>query len=689
MPAPTPLKPKTTAKPATVPTKPVQAPASTKPTATPAAPAATLAKPNDKKTPVAGKPDTNPKFTYLLKVTIGELEFSNLKGDFLGTPVIRLRTRQYSEIDFILSAGNQAANADELAENKLQKDGKIQTLDGKPAPSPPQNAAAKPNSAVTTALDKKGSAIAGKSDPLLGMLDSAIAAKKGEGKDKKPADVKSFLASVSTNVAQLPTSSVPVDDKKSAGVGGVWSQIMQNMGSAVKVEVGYLPDQVYTVLEGQAYRIGRKFPDGVIIEVVDSSAQMANTTGGTVINAEENPPAITVKTTQAIKKLLGTQAKAGSTEEFLNNTDFSLPISGAAPKPSNAPKPNQPPASLAKPAVSMGDIASFMKGVPTSVTPLTVAASQPTTASAAGVKMQAQASAAAIPKSAIAPKSAAEQFANQKGLQFSKQTQSATGSKGSASFGVNPLQSATTEAAKKGDVIVAEGNQIKQVGAGQGEPSGITLDWNQHRNVFIKPPVITKKTPLQLQSGAGSLVTQNFSVSDKSLVVGAAVTPGGVSPNPNGVILAPEWGAVKNKDPIYAGSSFTWGDATSQGTRKPESKKIMQNIIGISQVLDGLAKEFGVKFIITSWYRPPHVNVQVSSSGPNGPHTTGSAIDFYCDPKKLIAIHKKLDKTWAGGVAIHPAVYSGSGGFVHIDLIGAGSAVQGGLPGSAKRRWSY
>ena len=36
------------------------------------------------------------RFTYSLRIKIGNLEFSNLAGDFLGTPVIRRRTRQVS-----------------------------------------------------------------------------------------------------------------------------------------------------------------------------------------------------------------------------------------------------------------------------------------------------------------------------------------------------------------------------------------------------------------------------------------------------------------------------------------------------------------------------------------------------------------------------------------------------------------
>ncbi|NJR41010.1 MAG: DUF882 domain-containing protein [Leptolyngbyaceae cyanobacterium CSU_1_4] len=182
---------------------------------------------------------------------------------------------------------------------------------------------------------------------------------------------------------------------------------------------------------------------------------------------------------------------------------------------------------------------------------------------------------------------------------------------------------------------------------------------------------------MQLQSGYGSLTVQGWSPNDKAMMGATVVTTAPVGIHPTGNIQVPEWGDVKLGEPIIPGSLYTWGDATRQGERIPESKAVMQGIVLAAGLLDELSKKYrdGQKLQINSWYRDPASNAAVSSTGRTGPHTTGSAVDFFSD--NMDQIHADYNRSWDGGVAISP------GSFVHIDFIGKD------LPGTPRRRWTY
>ena len=145
----------------------------------------------------------------------------------------------------------------------------------------------------------------------------------------------------------------------------------------------------------------------------------------------------------------------------------------------------------------------------------------------------------------------------------------------------------------------------------------------------------------------------------------------------------PEWGALKMSDPIFPGCLYTWGDAPKEGNRKPQGKIVMQGIVEIAQKLMELhstqAMNGGKKVEVTSWYRDPATNVAMSSSGANGPHTHGCAVDFWFEG--YIQFYKKIEPTWKGGLAFA----ADSRTFIHIDLGGVSPTFQT-TPG---RRWPY
>lgn len=240
------------------------------------------------------------------------------------------------------------------------------------------------------------------------------------------------------------------------------------------------------------------------------------------------------------------------------------------------------------------------------------------------------------------------------------------------------MANAVAQAAEQGNVLVVSGNTLTVSKPGGGGESGLKLDYRAGKPVFTSPPQVLKKSP-GAYSGYGAILVQGYNIDSKSTISAAVAVPGGSTVHPTGVVNVPEWGAIKLADPIQPGSLYTWADATLNGERVPESQAVMKGIALAAQILDELSKKYlnGSKFTINSWYRPPAVNVAVSSSGPSGPHTTGSAVDF--KSANMDQVHADLKGSWEGGVAISP------GSFVHVDWIGHPE----GIPGTPRRRWSY
>lgn len=106
--------------------------------------------------------------------------------------------------------------------------------------------------------------------------------------------------------------------------------------------------------------------------------------------------------------------------------------------------------------------------------------------------------------------------------------------------------------------------------------------------------------------------------------------------------------------------NFTWGEATWNCTRVPQSLKIENNIINTAINLQTIRTLLGSKpLIITSWYRPPAVNQRVGGAS-NSTHLQGYAVDFRCHlpPQTIFEI---LNATHPGGLGWYAK------GWVHID----------------------
>ena len=80
--------------------------------------------------------------------------------------------------------------------------------------------------------------------------------------------------------------------------------------------------------------------------------------------------------------------------------------------------------------------------------------------------------------------------------------------------------------------------------------------------------------------------------------------------------------------------------------------------------LDALRREVGFPLRVTSGYRCPVHNQNVSTTGPNGPHTTGRAVDFDVrGANALKLIHAALDAGFTG-VGVQQ---KGTSRFIHLD----------------------
>jgi Peptidase M15 len=410
----------------------------------------------------------------------------------------------------------------------------------------------------------------------------------------------------------------------------LWSRIKSQEGAEVQIEAGF-PPLLYNKLVGKAYRIGRRMPDGIVLEIVDMSSA-AQSTAPTITNSTDpSTAAANVKVPDgpvldaagkpilkpdgkpylisegkplldaAKKPVMGTDGKPVMTlldakGEPILGTDKkpivvkappSLPASSTAANPTN-PIANPPATTSTIPSVSIPP-----------------------------KSQQAAIAAAATSNSKITPTVSAQSVAKGSGLKFESKTESATGGKGSIGLNISALSTAVKDAAKQGDVVVVDGNTVKQIAPGAGTPTGLIIDWNQHKSIFVRKPVVMKKTPNHLAGGTGVMAVQGWDVNGKQMVGGFAVVPGQFTPVPGGKINVPEWGSLKMSDPIVPGCLYTWGDATKEGNRVPESKAIVKGIIEIAQqlmVFHGQGMNGGKKATVNSWYRDPTSNAACGGS---------------------------------------------------------------------------
>src|SRR5688572_18275388 len=82
--------------------------------------------------------------------------------------------------------------------------------------------------------------------------------------------------------------------------------------------------------------------------------------------------------------------------------------------------------------------------------------------------------------------------------------------------------------------------------------------------------------------------------------------------------------------------------------------------------LDELRERCGFPLIVTSGYRSPEYNKSVSTSGLEGPHTTGMAVDLACNGGQAYVILKHAFDLGFTGIGV---AQTGSKRFIHLDIL--------------------
>ena len=253
-------------------------------------------------------------------------------------------------------------------------------------------------------------------------------------------------------------------------------------------------------------------------------------------------------------------------------------------------------------------------------------------------------------------------------LSFDNGSNLVVGKQGEVVWSESALGAATREANLVGDKIVVEGDTLRRVSPDLAPQLNITLDYLNNREVFLGTPRVSRRNPQQINSPYGGWQVQGWDINSKSLIQATVVVPENTSYNPDTVItiLGQQ---VRLGDPILPNNLFTWGDATKNGSRIPETSQIVSRIRDVAQVLDSLNREVGGdKFIITSWYRTPKAN-RAAKGSDRSRHLFGDAVDVFFNGMERL--FNKLEPTYNGGLAI------AKNSFLHIDTRGH------------RARWNY
>ena len=84
--------------------------------------------------------------------------------------------------------------------------------------------------------------------------------------------------------------------------------------------------------------------------------------------------------------------------------------------------------------------------------------------------------------------------------------------------------------------------------------------------------------------------------------------------------------------------------------------------------LDKTREEYGSPMVVTSGYRCPEYNDEVSSTGRNGPHTTGKAVDISVSGEDAHRLLYYVMRNGFSGVGVKQAGDHKSR-FIHVDTL--------------------
>lgn len=388
----------------------------------------------------------------------------------------------------------------------------------------------------------------------------------------------------------------------------------------VEISVGFVNGETETIFTGKVWSWTRIPPDGTQIDAVDKSATMAETSSGVSLSS-------------------GLDTSAPPTAE-------------AVEAPAGPIQPETQPEEEIQETVAADSLDAVVQSVTENILGALI-----------------DVVGAAISGHALSKP--ARELARAYGLEFDDRGSSDPSNLGTVHVQQSGLSAAVQDAARVGDVIVTRKDTLKRVPAGQGDESGIVLDYGGRPELFVRRPTVKKRSGLQLPMAAITTV-KGWSPNNKQVVGASVVTPGHVPPHPTGTIQVPDWGGLNLGEPIVPGGLYTWNDATKNGSRVP-TREIMERIAAIAVHIEQMTQRMGKgKWRINSWYRDPASNARAGGKS-NSRHLAGDAVDV--NFPGFNALYQELNASWPGGVAQKPGV------FLHID---ARHEVGGG-----RARWTY
>ncbi|BAU41967.1 D-Ala-D-Ala carboxypeptidase family metallohydrolase [Leptolyngbya sp. O-77] len=131
-------------------------------------------------------------------------------------------------------------------------------------------------------------------------------------------------------------------------------------------------------------------------------------------------------------------------------------------------------------------------------------------------------------------------------------------------------------------------------------------------------------------------------------------------------------GTVYSDQPIIPNGSFTWGEATHNCTRLPQTAEHVENMVRLATQLEKARQQIGKPFRITSWYRPEPFNSKAGGAR-RSQHLGGGAVDIVVQGYMGADLAKMLVGWWPGGLGI----YAGNRRHIlHLDV-------------GVKRKWGF
>ncbi|HIK42163.1 D-Ala-D-Ala carboxypeptidase family metallohydrolase [Thermoleptolyngbya sp. M55_K2018_002] len=221
-------------------------------------------------------------------------------------------------------------------------------------------------------------------------------------------------------------------------------------------------------------------------------------------------------------------------------------------------------------------------------------------------------------------------------------------------------------------LFIEKGKSLSITGYGSG-PESAGDDVTVHVLVQLSTPLSSKRAWYAYQRHVAVMDGDALLFPAPEVDEGTGDRALSKTPNYTGKRLRlPSGATVYTDQPIVAGGSFSWGEATHGGTRSVQKAAHEQNIIRLAIALQKARNEIGKPFRVTSWYRPEPFNSNAGGAK-FSQHLGGGAVDIAVEGFSGAQLANRLVQWWPGGLGIYPG---NRRHILHLDIGG-------------KRKWGF